>query len=144
MSDLIQGRAVILLGPDPGDLTDYSCWISEFTINETRSQVVKPPSFGSPQIEQLASAGAAQVTMSFLAVPDVSSGLWNELQVAARTLTGELYFEYQPAVGSVSPANPKKTGYIVVTDIDMGAPAASPRRQRKTFPARAVSQLITS
>jgi hypothetical protein len=58
-SDLVQGEAVILLGPDAGSLTDYSCFISEFVINDTRTVHVKAPSFGSPSIEEKAAADQA-------------------------------------------------------------------------------------
>jgi hypothetical protein len=64
MTDLVQGEAVILLGPDAGSTTDYSCWISEFVINETRTTFAKAPSFSSPAIEDKAAADQAAVTMT--------------------------------------------------------------------------------
>lgn len=132
-----------MLGPDAGDLTDYTCWISEFRIIETRATVVKAPSFGSPAIEEKAAADQAQVAMTFLAVPHASSGLLWELDRAKRTQTGELYFEWKPATGAVSASNPKRTGFLVVTDLDTGAPLG-PRRQSKLFPARSVSGFLSS
>jgi hypothetical protein len=144
VTDLVQGEAVIMLGPDPGDLTDYSCFISEFVINDTRTVHVKAPSFGSPAIEEKAAAYQAAVTMSFLAVPSASSGLLWELDRAKRTRTGELYFEWKGATGSVSATNPKRTGYLVVTAINTGAAMAQPRRQSQTFPARSVSGFLSS
>jgi hypothetical protein len=143
MTDLVQGEAVIQLGPDPGDLTDYTCWISEFVINDTRTVHVKAPSFGSPVIEEKAAADQYAVTMTFFAVPHASSGLLWELDRAKRTRTGELYFEWKGATGSVSASNPKRTGYLVVTAINTGA-AMGPRRQSHTFPARAVSGFLSS
>jgi hypothetical protein len=144
MTDLIQGAAVVMLGPDPGDLTDYSCWISQFQINDTRATYVKAPSFSSPAFEDKASAGRASVTMSFLAVPHATAGLLWELYRAQNTRTGELYFDVRWATGSVSASNPRRTGYLVVTDVDAGAAGHGPRRQSKVFPARGVSGWLSS
>lgn len=144
MSDLIQGQAVVLLGPDAGSLTDYSCWISEFIIMPGRSTTVKAPSFGSPALMEKAGADQASVSMTFLAVPDASSGLWWELNRAMGTRTGELYFDWKGSAAAVGASNPRRTGFIVVTGLDTGAAAYTARRQSKVFPARAVSQPITS
>lgn len=144
MTDVIQGAAVVMLGPDAGSLTDYSCYISEFVINEQRVLTVKSPSFGSPASEQKAGADTASVTMTYLAVPHGTSGLWWELRRARGTTTGELYFEVKYDNVAVSASNPKYTGYIVVSDLDTGAAGYTARRQSKTFPARAVSDPITS
>ena len=138
MSDVIQGRPLIKLGPTADALVDYTCWISEFVINETRSTVVKAPSFGSPSIEEKAAADAATVSISFLAVPSTTSGLWWELNRAKATRTGELYFEWRGEDATVSSSNPRVTGYIVVSGLGTGAPLG-PRRQSLTFPARSIS-----
>lgn len=143
MTDLIQGEAVILLGPDAGSTTDYSCWISEFRILDTRTVHVKAPSFSSPAIEEKAAADQSSVAITFLAVPHTSSGLLWELDRAKRTRTGELYFEWKGATGAVSASNPKRTGFLVVTGIDTGAPLG-PRRQSQLFPARGVSGFLAS
>lgn len=142
--DLVQAGAVILLGRDPGDLTDYTCFISEFRILETRTLVVKSPSFGSPVFEDKAAAGRARVAMTFLAAPNASSGLWWELRRASLTRTGELYFDVKWSTGMLSASNPKRTGYLVVSDLDTGAAAFTDRRQSKVFPARAVSDPIAA
>lgn len=143
MNGIVQTSAVIMLGPDPGDLTDYTCWISEFVILDTRTTAIKAPTFASPAIEEKAAAGAASVSMTFLAVPDTSSGLWWELNRAKGTRTAELYFEWRGDSAVVSSSNPKRTGYIVVTGLDSGAPIG-PRRQSKVFPARDVSEPLAS
>lgn len=139
MAGETQGQAVVMLGPDPSNLTDYSCWFSEFVVNDTRSTVIKAPSFGSPSIEEKAAADQATVTATFLAVPDASSGLWWELNRAKGTTTGELYFDVRWDPASVSASNPHRTGYLVVTSLDTGAAAYTARRQSKVFPARGVS-----
>ena len=133
-----------MLGPDAGSLTDYSCWFTDFTINDVRNTVVKSPTFSSPAVEQKAAAGEASVTASFLAVPDTASGLWWELNRAKDTRTAELYFEWRGDSAAVSASNPKRTGYIVVTGLDSGAPAYQPRRQSRVFPARGVSGPLAS
>ncbi len=143
MTDLVQGEPVIMLGPDPGDLTDYTCWISEFAIDDGRTVFAKAPSFSSPALEQKAGADTASVRMTFLAVPHASAGLLWELDRAKRTRTGELYFEWTAGTGSVSASNPKRTGYLVVTGITTGW-AAGPRRESQTFPARQVSGFLSS
>ena len=143
MAGEIQGEAVILLGPDAGSTTDYSCWISEFVINDTRTVHVKAPSFSSPAIEEKAAADQYAVTMTFLAVPHASSGLLWELDRAKRTRTGELYFEWKGSTAAVSASNPRRTGFLVVTGLGTGA-ALGPRRQSRVFPARAVSGFLSS
>lgn len=144
MTDLVQGQAVIKLGPTPGELTDYSCWFTDFTINPIRTTVIKAPSFGSPAIEEKAAADQASVTVSFLAVPDTASGLWWELNRAMATRTGELYFEWRGDSASVSSSNPRRTGYLVVTGLDSGAPAYQPRRQSRVYPVRDLSEPLAS
>ena len=143
-NDLIQDRPVIMLGPDAGSLTDYSCAFQTFQINERRNTVVKAPTPSSPAFEEKAGAGQASVSVVFLSAFVATSGLWAELFTAMGTRTAELYFEYTPADDTVSASNPKRTGYIVVNDLDTGAPAFEARRQSKTFPARDVSAPITS
>ena len=133
-----------MLGPDAGSLTDYSCWFSEFVISDVRNTVVKSPTFSSPAVEEKAAAGAVSVTASFFAVPDTASGLWWELNRAKDTRTAELYFEWRGDSAVVSASNPKRTGYIVVTGLDSGAPAYQPRRQSRVFPARDVSGPLAS
>lgn len=142
MTELAQGRASVLLGPDAGSLTDYSCAIREFVINERRNTVIKAPTPSSPAFEEKAGAGQASVTVVFLSAFVQSSGLWVELLTAQATDTAELYFEWKPANTTVGASNPKRTGFFVVTDLDTGAAAFAPRLQAKTFPARAVSAPI--
>lgn len=141
-SDLIQDRPIIMLGTAPGDIADYSCSFQTFQINERRNTFLKAPTPASPAFEEKAGAGQASVTVVFLS-PYATSDLWGVLLAAQATRTAELYFEYTPADDTVSATNPKRTGYIVVTDLDMGAPAFEARRQSKTFPARAISAPIT-
>jgi hypothetical protein len=133
-----------MLGPDAGSLTDYSCAFQTFVINERRTTVVKAPTFSSPAIEEKAAAGQASVSVVFLSDYVTTSGLWQELVNAMATRTSELFFEYTPADDTVGTSNPRRTGYIVVTDLDTGAPAFEARRQVKTFPARDVSAPLTS
>lgn len=142
--DLIQERPIIMLGPAADSITDYSCAFQTFQINERRNTTLKPPTPSSPAFEELAGAGQASVTVVFLSAYVTSSGLWAELLTAMGTRTSQLYFEYTPADDTVSATNPKRTGWIVVTDLDMGAPAFEARRQVKTFPARAISAPIVS
>jgi hypothetical protein len=44
----------------------------------------------------------------------------------------------------VSSSNPKFTGFIVVAELDTGAPVSQVRRQTKTYPARDLSGPLTS
>lgn len=141
---LVQDRPYVALGVDAGSLTDYSCAFQTFQINERRATVVKAPTPSSPAFEEKAGAGQASVSVVFLSDYVTTSGLWQELLNAQATRTAELYFEYTPADDTVSSTNPKRTGYIVVTDLDTGAPAFEARRQTKTFPARGISAPIVS
>lgn len=140
----VQGVAVVELGPDAGSLVDYSCEVGSFVITEGRSTVQKPPSFGSPSLEELASANTAAVTMTFTSQPFGSSGLWLVMRTAQKTLTGELFFRVKYFDAPVSASNPSRTGWLKVTDLDSGAPVNGTRVQSKTFPARGVSDLITT
>ena len=144
MSDRVQEQIVVELGPDADSLTDYSCDFSEFVIEKTRATVTKAPTPGSPNTEQRAASRSHQVRMTYLAIPNASSGLWHELNTAADTATGELYFEVRYQDDAVSGTNPKFTGYIVVTSLDTGTAAWQPRRQSAVVPARGVSDPITS
>jgi len=141
---LVQDRPIVMLGPAADALTDYSCAFQTFQINERRNTVVKAPTPANPTFEEKAGAGQASVTVVFLSDYVTTSGLWQELWNAMQTRTGELYFEYTPADDTVGTSNPQRTGYIVVTDVDMGAPAFEARRQSKTYPARDVSQPIVA
>ena len=131
-----------MLGPDAGSLTDYTCAIRSFVINDQRLTVVKSPTFASPNTEQKAASTAYSVTIDFLSAFVTSSGLWNELLTAMNTRTAELYFEWTPTDDVVSATNPKRTGYLVVTDLDSGMAIGQPLRQVRTFPARDVSAPI--
>jgi hypothetical protein len=144
LAGVVQGQAVIKLGPDAGSLTDYSCWFRDFTILPIRNTIIKSPTFSSPAIEEKAAANQASVTATFLAVPDVVSGLWWELNRAMGTRTAELFFEWRGDSAAVSSSNPKRTGYIVITGLDSGAPAYQPRLQSKVFPARDVSEPLAA
>lgn len=144
MTAVAQLGAYVALGLDAGSAVDYSADVAEFIITETRAQTIKPGSFGSPNIEAKASAGGASVTVTFNGNPHGSSGLWFLVRSAKQTVSAELYFEYRPANAAVSSSNPKTTGYIVVTELDTGGPMGQVRRQTKTFPARGISDPITS
>src|SRR5690349_24973912 len=104
-----------MLGPDADTLTEYTCAIQTFVINERRNTVIKAPTPASPFFEEKAGAGQASVTIVFLSAFVASSGLWAELLTAMGTDTAELYFEWTGQDDTVSPTNPKRTGYIKVT-----------------------------
>ncbi len=132
-----------MLGPDPDNLTDYSCAIRDFRINDARATVVKAPTFSNPATEQKAASRSFTVTIDFLSAFITTSGLWMELLTALGTTTGELYFEWTPGDDTVSATNPKRTGYLVVTDVDSGMALGQALRQSKTYPARGVSEPVT-
>ena len=136
----VQRVAVIELGLDPGSLVDYTCDVSGFVVSEGRATVIKSPSFGSPQIRQLAAAQSAQVTMRFTSTPNNTSGLVRLLRVARQTVSGEVYFRVRYDPGGVSASNPYQTGWITVTGVDVGAPVGEARVQTQTFPARDVTE----
>jgi hypothetical protein len=142
VTDFVQDRATVMLGPDAGSLTDYTCAIRSFVINDARATVVKAPTFSNPFTEQKAASQSNTVTIDFLSEFVTSSGLWSELLTALSTRTAELYFEWTPTDDVVSASNPKRTGYLVVTDVDSGMAVGQPLRQVKTFPARDVSAPI--
>ncbi len=142
MTDFVQDRATVMLGPDPDNLTDYTCAIRSFVINDSRATVVKAPTFSNPATEQKAASRLNSVTIDFLSAFVTSSGLWQEMLTALGTTTGELFFEWTPSDDIVSATNPKRTGYLVVTDLDSGMAVGQSLRQIKTFPARAVSAPI--
>lgn len=144
MDDPIQGAAVVELGLNPSSYADYSCYFSEFLIQKIRNTVRKPASPNSPAVEDKAASKAAVVTASFLAGPHDPSSPWAIMNTASDLPSGELYFRVRYASGPVSASNPMFTGYIVVNQLGIGAAARATRRQSVTFPARAVSDPITS
>lgn len=136
----VQRAAVIELGTDPGSLEDYTCDVSFFGVTVGRATVTKSPSFGSPNTEQRAAARTAQVVMTFTTTPHTTTGLVALLRAALNTVAGEVYFRVRYNEGAVSASNPYQTGWLLVTDLDIGAPAYQPRVQTKTFPARDVAE----
>lgn len=140
MAYAVQRVAVVELGPDAGSLTDYSCDVSGFVVTVGRTTVVKPASFGSPAIEQRASARTATVTITFTSQPNTASGLLQELRAAQNTVSGELFFRVKYQDEAVSPSNPSQSGWLIVGDVQIGAPASSTMVQTQTFPARDVSE----
>ncbi len=142
MTDFVQDRATVMLGPDADSLTDYTCAIRSFVINDSRATVVKAPTMSNPNTEQKAASKSNTVTIDFLSAFVTSSGLWQEMLTAQGTRSGELYFEWTPGDDVVSASNPKRTGFLVVTDLDSGMAVGQALRQSKTFPARSVSAPI--
>lgn len=144
MSDvpITQGVGVFRFGPSSGSLTDHTCAVTEFIVNEQRSLVQKAPSFGAPDIEQKAAARFASVTITFANNPHATTGLLAAFRAAQATDLGEIYFDavYDDAV--VSGSNPKYAGWIVVSDLDIGTRVSQVRQITKTFPARAVIQIV--
>jgi hypothetical protein len=139
----IQQIAELELGTDPDYLTDYTCEVSEFVIlkarltsdvttfatDDTRVQLLKP---------------SLQVRITFLATFHASEGLWWELNEAADSESGELYFSVIYDAGTVSAGNPKFTGIIQVAGLEIGAPAYTTRRQSQVFPAYSVLGPLSS
>ncbi len=146
MSDgyIAQFGGVFQLGPDAGSLTDYTCDITAFVITEGRATVVKAPSMSNPVTEQKAAAAFGTVAMTFAGNPGDATGLWQEMRAAMQTTSGELFFQVRYGTAAVSSSNPKFTGYIVVGELDTGAPVNEFRRQAKSFPARDLSGPLTS
>lgn len=140
MAYAVQRVAVIELGPDPGSLTDYSCDVSGFLVTVGRTTVVKQASFGSPDIEQRAASRTATVVMTFTTQPNATSGLVNALRAARDTVSGELFFRVRYDDAAASASNPIQSGWLTVTDIQVGAPVSSPMVQTQSFPARDVTE----
>jgi hypothetical protein len=138
-----QFEGVFELGPDAGSLTDYTCDITAFVISEGRATVVKAPTAANPVTEQKAAAAFGSVAITFTSTPD-ATGLWQEMRAAQQTRSGELYFQVRYDTAAVSASNPKFTGYIVVSELDTGAPVSQVRRQSKSFPARDLSGPLSS
>lgn len=140
MAYAVQRVAVVELGPDPGSLTDYSCDVSGFLVTVGRTSVVKAASFGSPAVEQRASAHTATVTITFTSQPHASSGLVNAMRAAQNTIAGELFFRVRYQDAAVSASNPSQSGWLLVTDVQIGAPVSEAMQQTQTFPARDVTE----
>lgn len=140
MAYAVQRAAVVELGLSPGTLADLTCDVSGFVVTVGRTSVVKSASFGSPNIEQRASAGTASVTITFTSQPNTASGLVQLLRAAQATVAGEVYFRVKYQDAAVSPSNPSQTGWITVGDVQIGAPVSSPMVQTQTFPARDVTE----
>ncbi len=134
-----QFAGVFELGADAGSLVDYTCDISGFVITEGRATVVKAPTFSNPATEQKAASSFGTVAMAFTANPNDATGLWQAMRAAQQTRTGELFFQVRYSSAAVGADNPKFTGYMVVGELDTGAPVGEIRRQAKSFPARDLS-----
>ncbi len=134
-----QFAGVFELGPDSGSLVDYTCDISGFVITAGRATVVKAPTMSNPVTEQKAAAAFGTVSIVFTSNPNDASGLWAAMYTAQQTRTGELFFQVRYSSAAVGADNPKFTGYMVVAELDTGAPVGEIRRQSKSFPARDLS-----
>lgn len=138
MAFAVQRAAVVEIGPDSGSLTDVTCDVSGFLVTVGRTTVVKSASFGSPAIEQRAASQTALVTMTFSSQP--GNALVAMLRAARDTVAGELYFRVKYQDAAVSPTNPSQTGWMTVTDFQLGAPVSSPMSQTQSFPARDITE----
>jgi hypothetical protein len=135
---------LIQLGLDSGSLATYSDDFRLFECVRTRGVVLKAPSFGSPAVESKAAATSHVVNCEFATNEGSSSGIWQLMWTAQATTTGELYFSVVVGRGSVSATNPKFTGYLLVTDLGFGSAPNQVRSQTRSFPARAVSNPLSS
>jgi hypothetical protein len=135
---------LIQLGLDAGSLVNYSGDFKLFECVRTRALVQKAPSFGSPEIEQKAAAVSHVVNCELATNEGDATGIWQLLWDAQATTTGEVYFSVVVGRGSVSATNPKFTGWLVVDELSFGSAPDSVRSQTRSFPARAVSDPITS
>jgi hypothetical protein len=139
----IQQIAELELGTDPDYLTDYTCEVSEFVILRTR-EPVPVTTFATDETRVILAKPSWVVRITFLATFHASEGLWWELNEAADTDSGELYFSVVYDAGTVSAGNPKFTGFIQVAGLEIGAPAYTTRRQSQVFPAYSVLGPLSS
>ncbi len=134
-----QFAGVFELGPDSGSLVDYTCDISGFVITYGRATTVQAPTMANPFTVQRGGAQFGTVSLAFTSNPNDASGLWTAMYTAQQTRTGELFFQVRFSTAAVGADNPKETGYILISELDTGAPVGEIRRQSKSFPARDLS-----
>jgi hypothetical protein len=130
-------RPVIMLGPDAGSLTDF---LRFRRSSSTTGAIPSSRRRRSVRRRSRESGGRSGVGVGRIPVR-----LCDHVRAVAGTVErygdpdGGTVFEYTPADEARSARrDPRRTGYIVVVDLDTGAPAFEARRQSKTFPARRV------
>lgn len=135
---------LIQLGLTPGGLANYSGDFRLFECVRSRALFQKAPTPASPTIDMKAGAISHVVNCELATNEGDGTGIWQLLWEAQGTTTAEVYFSVVTGRGSVSATNPKFTGYLVVAELSFGSAPSAVRSQSRSFPARAVSDPITS
>jgi hypothetical protein len=130
--------------PDTVSLTEFGAEITSLVINRTRETVARPPTFANAASEQRAGAKADSVTINFFGDETTAADFWNMAWEATELAPCELYFEATWKLGPVSATNPKFTGIVMVTDLELGGTVNEYKQQSKTWPARSVTRSIAT
>lgn len=133
MSEIVQLKGNLKLGPDVGSAVEYGTAISEFSLKRKRTEIKVPATLATGFESVAAGALSESLGIGFHSSTAAAS-VWAELYDAIDTDTAQLYFEGTQNPGVVSADNPKWSGTIVILSLDTGGPVNKLREQKQTFP----------
>lgn len=134
MSGRTQRGAVVELGLDPDNLTDFSDEIASFTIPDNRNTVARRATYGFPDERTSAAGHVRQVNIDFDQEEGDPNGTFAMLRAAQATESAECYFRVRYKDEDVSDTNPEYTGSFVVTGIMIGTAVNQWKSQTQTYP----------
>lgn len=134
----VQLKGNIRLGPAPGELTNYSLYIAQLVITRTRPTIAGLATYGNPSPRQHAQADVYAAAIQYKYHEGDPLGFWLEAWSAMDEDVPELYFAGEYFDGPRGINNPGFEGWLLVADVDAGAPVNQLRAQQKTWQARDV------
>jgi hypothetical protein len=139
----IKFQSVDAAGVPTGTATDYSAEIHSLVLTKSRAAVTIPPTFANADETTRAGAGSDRVTINFHH-NELSATSFSELVRAAMdTDRSEIAFDATFKTGVVSVTNPRFTGIIILTELDLGGTPGQYKQQSKTYPIRNLARATT-
>lgn len=118
--------------------TQYNSEITSLMINRAVETITAPATFANAITDPNAGPESDSLTINFLGDPLTASSFINALWEAMDTDEKILYWAATLNISTtVTATNPKYSGQIVVTDLDVGGDVAALRQQSKTYPIKA-------
>lgn len=138
-----QLKGSVKLGATVGTLVEYNTAVFGFQFKNSRTQEVLPATMFTGEESVEAGTRADTLTLMYLA-EQALTGLFSELEDAHETDDAELFFEIIAAPGSVSAANPKFSGRVVVDRVEIGGEVGKSRQNTAEYSIKAGSFVIAN
>lgn len=122
--------------------TQYNSEITSLVINRTAEIITAPGTFANAITDPNAGVETQTLAVNFLGDPLSASSFINALWEAMETDEKILFWAATLTISTtVAATNPKYSGRIVVSDLDIGGDVGQLRQQSKTYPIKAGSLL---